>query len=173
MDAIMKIKDWSLQELLHRLLRAEASVAEWGHWTGSQNVPIRKRKSLVVTDPTQCKGATAETARWQKERQEWPYWFKSTVELELKNVKCYKCHKDGHIAKSCPNTRSSKPGHKMISLESSKPVVETAKLKSWLRIMTVQGEEDIAQLAGAKLSGPTFKVDVVVERLNTQAPRWP
>jgi len=86
-------------------------------------------------------------------------------------VKCYKCHKDGHIAKSCLNTRSSKPGHKMISVESSRPVVETAELKSWLRIMTVQGEEDIAQLAGAKLSGPTFKVDVVVERLNTQAPR--
>ena len=37
-----------------------------------------------------------------------------------------------------------------------------------MRIMTVSGE-DLAQNAGAKLSGPTFKVNVEVEGVKTRA----
>jgi len=92
---------------------------------------------------------------------------KGTVELELKTVKCYKYHKDGHMAKSCPNAQTTKLGNKMIGLESTEPEEESTVQEAWMRIMTVLGE-DLAQNAGAKLSGPTFKVNVEVEGVKTR-----
>jgi len=47
--------------------------------------------------------------------------------MELKYVRCYKYHKDGHIAKSYPNRRGAKPANNMISLESSESVAEPAE----------------------------------------------
>ena len=58
----------------------------------------------------------------------------------------------------------------MISLESSsESVVELAESEPWMRILTVHGEENISQKSGAKLSGPTFKVNAVVEGVKTRA----
>jgi len=56
-----------------------------------------------------------------------------------------------------------------ISLEpSSEPGVEAAEPEPWMRIMTVHGDENMSPKAGAKLSGPIFKVDVVVEGVKTR-----
>jgi len=61
------------------------------------------------------------------------------------------------------------PANNMISLESSESVAEPAEPESWMRILTVHGEEKMDQKAGAKLSGPTFMVNLMVEGVKTQA----
>jgi len=57
----------------------------------------------------------------------------------------------------------------MISLESSESVTEPAEPEPWMRILTVHSEEKMDQKAGAKLSGPTFKVNIMVEGVKTRA----
>ena len=118
---VCDIKDWHLQELLHRLLRAEARVAERTNASG-QNV--WKRKSPIASDPSVDNGKSMHQSLHDKGKSN-RGGTKGTVELELKTVKCYKCHKDGHIAKSYPNAQTTKPGNKMITLESYEPEEET------------------------------------------------
>jgi len=64
---------------------------------------------------------------------------KSSVdgEMKMKSIRCYKCHKEGHIARLCPEFH-------MINLESSTMSIP------WIRVLTVsdttsKGEEKEAK----------------------------
>jgi len=62
-----EIKDWSLQELLQRLLRAESRVEERDHHT-NQAVPKRRWVPADSDDSKQTNKAAAEerTGKWEK-----------------------------------------------------------------------------------------------------------
>ena len=60
---------------------------------------------------------------------------KATVEMGIKGIKCYKCHKEGHIARLCPGTN-------VLSIESNPSSLCEEQLTDsvpWIRVLTVLG----------------------------------
>ena len=84
--------------------------------------------------------------------------------MRLKNLKCYKCHKEGHIARLCTESCmiSLKGGIDAPSEKSTDPI-------SWIRVLTVSDTTSKDDENGAKLSGPTYKIDIEVEGVKTPA----
>ena len=82
----------------------------------------------------------------------------------MKNLKCFKCQKEGHIARLCPEFR-------MISLEdcTSLPSEKSSDTIPWIRVLTVSETTSKYEDNGAKLSGPTYKIDIEVEGVKTRA----
>ena len=113
-----EIKDWSLQELLHCLLRAEARVTECEQHN-TQIVP--KRRVYNGKGQTKTQGnrnvktqekSQAESDQKKGERKS----NKAIAEMGMKGIKCYKCHKEGHIARSCPEANMISMGSGLGSL---------------------------------------------------------
>ena len=67
------------------------------------------------------------------------------AEMKMKNLKCYKCQKEGHIARLCPESR-------MISLEdgTSLPSEKSADTIPWIRVLTVSDTTSKYEDNGAK-----------------------
>ena len=84
--------------------------------------------------------------------------------MRMKNLKCYKCQKEGHIARLCPESR-------MISLEdgTSLPSEKSTDTIPWIRVLTVSDTTSKDEDNGAKLSGTIYKIDIEVEGVKTRA----
>ena len=102
-----EIKDWSLQEL-QRLLRAEARVEECERHT-NQNIPGQRRVQAdsdgdnpgnQASDGRVPPKAVKDKNRGTNAR--------GNPELELRNVKCFGCHKRGHFVSECLDKKNSK-----------------------------------------------------------------
>ena len=101
-----EIKDWSLQELLYCLLRAEARVAEC-ECCNPQFGPKRRLYSKHKVDSSTVKKVgSKEKTQADSSKKKFEYKANIDAEMRIKNLKCYKCQKKGHIAES-----------RMISLE--------------------------------------------------------
>ena len=81
--------------------------------------------------------------------------------MEFKNMKCYGCHKKGHIISNCPEKKretsrmiqTTTTGANNDSLMTSDP---------WIRILSAadKDEEDTDQ--GVPLVGPVYNVNIEV-----------
>jgi len=101
-----EIKDWSLQELLHHLLRAEDRVTKHEH-SNTQTLPKRRvyfgkdraecQDNKIVETQQKSKPESSKSKNGHKDN-------KATVEMGIKGIKYYRCHKEGHIARLCPGT---------------------------------------------------------------------
>jgi len=99
-------KDWSLQELLQQLVRAEARIEErecrskghdWNKTRRSGGYKGVSKKDMfeksVDKPPTSCRATANNSQREQAGSRGY-----DSGEMSLKNMKCFKCNKKGHLA---------------------------------------------------------------------------
>ena len=92
------IKDWSLQELFERLLRAEATVQECDCHS---KLKLTKTPRNATAEEDEVPPNKLTMPRRQNQR--------GCAEMQLKSVKCFKCHQKGHYGKGLsPDCRCSK-----------------------------------------------------------------
>ena len=87
---------------------------------------------------------------------------RGNVELDLRNIKCFGCHKKCHVVSQCLN--KNKESSRVIQADSATPTTSTVTMSAdpWIRVLTAMKEDDVDDNA-VKLLRPTFKVDVEVE----------
>ena len=165
-----EIKDWSLQELLQRLLRAEARVEERERRT-NQNVPRRRRVQADSDggNPVNQASDGGVPPKAVKDKNRGTN-TRGNPELELRNVKCFGCHKKGHVVSECPD-KKNRDSSRVIQADQDIPTIttETVAPDPWIRVLTATKEDNVADDKVIKLVGPTFKVDVEVEGVKTRA----
>ena len=131
-----EIKDWSLQELLQRLLRAESRVEERDRRT-SQATPRRQRPQADHSNGDTTTTSTGRArANPNKDTSRQPS-TGGNAELGMKSVKCFGCHRRGHVVSECPD-KKNKESARMIHAEGAThlPNTEEAITDPWIRILT-------------------------------------
>ena len=88
------------------------------------------------------------------------------MEATLKNVKCFKCHRKGHIAAKCPKSLSSGQSTRRITTTDGD---ETEEMWVHVGVVITDKETIVDGLPNVSITGPTYKVDVTVEGLKTRA----
>ena len=86
---------------------------------------------------------------------------RGSAEMQLKSVKCFKCHQKGHMAKDCPQTADAA---RVITHEEE----TISEEECWVRVRVLTAAEECKQNAVSN-TGPTYKVNVVVEGLHSRA----
>ena len=174
-----ELKDWALQELFQRLLKAEARVQERerrqqvgtstiqsSNSTSKKNVPVSEEKG---TRPSQSgrsyqqnprpSGATPR-GRFPRDR--------SNVEMTSKNVTCFNCREKGHMAAACPKAQTPKN----VRMVANQPERETdAETNLWTRVLTLTDTVETTQgsTPDARSVGPAYKINITVEGIPTRA----
>ena len=162
--------DGSVQVLLQKLLRAEAAVAE------------RKRRSTgqkpkIVRDSDRTPRKPFERPEVEKETKDGCRRTTGPPEMVMKNFKCYKCQKKGHIAKYCPagTQEDGKVGAVALSDDLGVENVDNDQTLSteellWSRVVTEGNSSGgTSEVSNLSLSGPVYKVDVTVDGVKTRA----
>ena len=153
--------DGSVQELLQKLMQAEAVVQE------------RKRRDELVTQVQTGHGRTTRLGRKPDSQPADPVPRSrntdmgstkppndSNVEMSLKAVKCFNCKKKGHLARSCPEPRRKDATRRINASETQE---EKDSQNPWIRTVRESRPEPLA------MRGPTYKVPVVVNGVKTRA----
>ena len=175
---VKEITDGSVQELLQRLLRAEAVLAE------------RKRRSQYPEIASKITSSSQERGQGQINRsttrdhgrtgRRSTISSSATGEMSSREVKCFNCHKKGHIAKHCPNfgTPPRTPVRAMstatVSANGTAEKEESEKVPNeqmwkWTRILSTVDSKDQNLSSTFPIVGPTYKVDVTVDGIKTRA----
>ena len=150
------IKDWSLQELFERLLRAEARITECDRRSKTESARRTPRITPVIDeDDATVNGPQKKPASSRRQNQ------RGSVEMQLKNVKCFKCQHKGHVAKDFPQAGNAT---RVIGADKETESEE----QCWIRVGVLTAEPDSEQTA-VSTTGPTYKVDVIVEGLKSRA----
>ena len=145
------IKDWSLQELFERLLRAEARITERDRRSKTESARRTPRITPVIDeDDATVNGPQKKPASSRRQNQ------RGSVEMQLKNIKCFKCQQKGHVVKDCPQA-----GNATSVIVADK---ETgSEEQCWIRVGVLTAEPAVST------TGPTYKVDVIVEEIKSRA----
>ena len=173
-----ELKDWALQELFQRLLKAEARVQERerrqqistsvqsSSTTSKKNVPVPEDKG---TRPLQSGRNFQPNPRPQggTPRGRFPR-DRSNVEMTSKNVTCFNCREKGHMAATCPKAQIPKN----VRMVTNQPKRETdTEANPWTRVLTLK--DSVAATQGSTLYarsvGPAYKVNITVEGIPTRA----
>ena len=162
-------KDWSLQELLQRLLRAEARIEErerrskgndWSKMRRSGGYKGVSKKD-TIEKPVDKPPTSSRTTTGNSQREQPGTRGQDSGEMSLKNMKCFKCNKKGHLAKTCPSNGTLGSSSRVITTASDDPDEEL-----WSRVLT---SKDVSRPPRTSVTGPTYKVDIVVEGFKTRA----
>ena len=141
--------------MFERLLRAEARVAERDR--RSRTEPGKRRQRTTVAADEDDATATTNQQRTPSRRQN----QRASAEMQLKNIKCFKCHNKGHVAKDC-----TQAGNSSRVIQTEKDTISDEEC--WIRVRVLTAEPNSEQTAVSN-TGPTYKVDVVVEGLKSRA----
>ena len=165
-----KVKDWSLQELLQCLLRAEARAEERERRTNQ--VPPRRRRAQTENDtrrlPRQgTPAAAAGSVEKAKNRENVTRGTES--EMELKNVKCFGCRKKGHMVSNCPEKKKESTRMIQANIPTSTSNNTAMTTDPWIRVLSAIDNSDANKDQGVPLVGPAYKVNVVIEGVKTRA----
>ena len=113
---VKEITDGSVQELLHRLLRAEAVLQERARRTSQQT----SRKCFIGVSVKSQNYPSPEVGQMSQRMQEQVASI-STTEMNLRRVKCFNCNQKGHLAKMRPLPRKSS---KRVAIETDDSPVD-------------------------------------------------
>ena len=170
---LKEIQDGSVQELLQRLLRAEATLKERERRSKGIRLGLSQRHTFNSNrSPNSGPGRgnnnnnAAEKSGNNTSSSNTNSHDQQQREMSLKNVKCYNCHKKGHLAKDCPITRGQRTSSTRRIGTVSGDTTEQQDL--WLRTVTAKTEQQLKETTVAA-RGPTYKVDIVVDGVRTQA----
>ena len=179
-----QLTEGSLQELFQKLLKAEEIVRERererrsSSLRGSTTRKFRNKASYRV--PAQN---TNYTSGQQKEDGKIRFHQES-----LKNIKCFRCGKKGHIAKSCrvvvnqicvepPNKGQHMVGQHVESTQvvplingskqNNQEVTTNKDTHAWIRVLTVSNKS--AKLGQTNVIGSVYKVDISIHGIPTRA----
>ena len=166
-----EVKDWSLQELLQRLLRAEARAEERERRTNQ--VPPRRRRAQTESDtgrlPRQGTPAAAAAGSVEKAKNREKVTGGTESEMELKNVKCFGCHKKGHMVSNCPKKKKEPTRMIQANIPTSTSNNTAMTTDPWIRVLSAIDNSDANKDQGVPLVGPAYKVNVVIEGVKTRA----
>ena len=164
---LKEIPEGSVQELLQKLLRTESTLRErerrskeTRRLTSQQDMATPPRlqnsgqgRSINSTNTTGRSGNSATNPQ-------------QGAEMSIKAVKCYNCHKKGHLAKDCAEPKPKKIQFtRRIASESSN---NTPAPDPWLRTVTAESGPPPGK-ASTAARGPTYKVDITVDGVKTRA----
>ena len=133
--------DGSVQELLHKLLRAEAVIQERErrtHGDTSRN-PVTKKPASSHLGKGQFQSSTqrqstggsnpdSQKSEKSKDKQQT---VGSGAEMSARGPKCFKCQRKGHLAKDCPDAKRRPPSRRVAAgTEDPESKEETVESKS-------------------------------------------
>jgi len=102
---VKELTDGSVQELLHKLLKAESVVEEWER-RSSEVSRLGQRDQQKVSEAS-CDSTPREScSRAQEVSCGKP---SARAELTMQSLRCFKCSKMGHLAKACPAVETGPP----------------------------------------------------------------
>ena len=133
-----EIKDWLLQELLQRLMRAESRVEERERHT-SQATPRQRWLQADLSDSNQLTTTSTGGVRTSTDKGNNRKTSTGGIEeLGLKSVKCFGCCKKGHVVSGCPD-RIKIESARMIQadVETHLPDLQVADIDPWIRVLMV------------------------------------
>ena len=137
-------------------MRAEARITERDRRSKTESARRTPRITPVIDeDDTTVNGPQKKPASSRRQNQ------RGSVEMQLKNVKCFKCQQKGHVAKDCPQAGNAT---RVIVADKETGSEE----QCWIRVGVLTAEPDSEQTA-VSTTGPTYKVDVIVEGLKSRA----
>jgi len=169
----------SVQELLHKLRRAEATVQGRNRHGKEQQTTSQPRRVASEGNSSRPLAETAGTTQTKGT---------ATRQGSEMNLKHAKCQEKGHLAKSCPQGKKKglkrmTTGESMVDEppreeqpssgeESDQEIIkESNRVKEdpWLHTMTV-GDRDVEASLEQSCAkrGPTYKVDLVVDDVKTR-----
>ena len=174
---LKEIPDGSVQELLQKLLRAEATIQERPRRKREANqnrpqrgTPHRDNTPLEAQNNRQQKAVSnnANPQEGQPRRDT----RRQGAEMSLRGVKCFNCNKKGHMAANCsepPRKNENKPTESAQVIESGEKVATDEKPNPW--VLTVTTDEENSQPAAGTLPrrGPSYKVVAEVDGVKTKA----
>ena len=129
---LKEIPDGSVQELLQRLLHAEATLKERERRSKeSRQEPSQRHTTTANRSPHSGHGRDSNTGRTERNVSNTNSANANPQqqgEMLMKAVKCFNCHKRGHVAKDCPVPRGQRPqSTRRIAAESGGPTEEPAR----------------------------------------------
>ena len=162
-------KDWSLQELLQRLLRAEARIEERERRSKANDWNKTRRsggyrgamKKDVIDKPVDKPLTSSRTTAGNSQRDQAGTKGQDSSEMSLKNFKCFKCNKKGHLAKNCPSNETGGRASRVITTAAN---AQDSDEELWSRVLISEG---VSHPPRTSVTGPTYKVDVVVQGFKT------
>ena len=171
---LKEIPDGSVQELLQKLLRAEATIQERARRKKetNQNRPPRatphRDSNTGEQDNTPRRGGSnnASPQGGQSQRDQ------GQGEMSMRGVKCFNCRKKGHLAAKCPEPprkTENKPTGPARMIESGEKVETVENSNPW--VLAVATNEETTQLTDGTVPrrGPTYKVVAEVDGIRTKA----
>ena len=82
----------------------------------------------------------------------------------MKGVKCYRCQRTGHIARNCTESKSKSSFRVGVDCPEATESSDVDQVDE-LRLHTVVSASDAQVVAlQVAMKGPTYKVDIVVEK---------
>ena len=148
-----KIKEWSLDELFQRLLKAESQVLEQERRQqgATNNAGLTEDSAKKLSSNKQARiTSNNQTPRNLTCRQN-P--TRGAVEAKLK---CFNCHKFGYKVSACTKQPNSnrRPTTNVLTLGDN----DTTSDDFWSLMLSVDGED---KLENTKLIGPTYKIEII------------
>ena len=168
---VKEITDGSVQELLQRLLRAEAVLAERQRRSRSTSVTVKPQTSNHERSQGQTgNGLTKCDSNRMTGR------YRNTAEMVAKEIKCYKCEKKGHVARFCPNGKPQQDTQvRAVSTSSEREATggstkephkeSSEQLWHWTRVLSMSNAEE----QQFPVVGPAYKIDISVHGVKTRA----
>ena len=179
-----EMKEWSLQELFQRLLKAEARVQERERQqqsvgTGQPENNLNEDMKKITVDtrkklPTQTRSASYKPSEFTQAKSR-TYRDKPTGEMQAKSMKRFNCNEKGHFASSCPKAKKSSFRVSMEGNQETTSEIQTSdnqtlteEITLWTRVLTFNQSDEQHQ-PRTHTVGPIYKVNMTVGGIPTRA----
>ena len=157
------MKEWTLNKLFQRLLKAESRVLERERQQkGNTDNGVTLQEDTKKANPSRLSNPVPTNNQPQRGRGRPRPQTRSTIEARLK---CFNCQEFGHKASACPKSSRRGTANVVTTNES-----DTTK-DLWSLVLSVENHDNerSSKKDMTVLVGPAYKVEVTVEGVRTRA----